>query len=145
MKLRYIIPLLLFSLNCSASATPVPSVLSTLDAEQLLDQCGAAITWYNGNTQQINPEQMAQAIECKSYVAGAIDQLQLMLSFTLSQREYECYKQTYAGVSLVQFIRVIYKYLSSHPESLNHDAAYLVYVAVVNAFPIPKDCGDKPS
>ncbi len=118
------------------------SCLAQRDGNTMLRACNSAVDLDDGVKQDATGS--VEAATCISYVAGYLDALRVMRSIESkpgANSNEECFvSRPPAGVPTTQVVRIFAKYLHSHPEQLDANAAVLLTAALREAFP----CGGKP-
>jgi hypothetical protein len=116
------------------AATPfVHATATTFDGNELLSKCEAAERWV---THQGTDDDPANG----SYCLGFIDGVMLLATDTTVRLVDSDHRSSLPcapaeGLTTGQAMRVVLKYLNSHPETLHKSAQLLVVLALREAFP----------
>ena len=102
------------------------------DGNTLLKDCNAALNYADNKTQ---PDAIAEAATCVGYINGVLDTLTMWNAINEADFKIACFPD---GVSPLQLIRVVVKYLNDHPEELHEAAIVLTFRAASTAFPCSK-------
>ena len=116
------------------------------DGYRLLKECGQTVREMDSNP--AHPASHYSDGRCLGYVAGFIEGVQAMGMFgTASYSEYEanrpmCFpdESTYG-----QDVRILVKWLTDHPESLQLDAGVVTFRALREAYACPRNATKKAS
>lgn len=92
---------------------------------EIFDNCREAVAK--------DSEEWQDVAYCQSYIAGAFDMAQLVMTMEETPKTI-CPP---SGVTLGQAVRVVYKYLEENPARTNFSAAILVWEALKQAWPCP--------
>jgi hypothetical protein len=104
----------------------------SVDGQKLLRDCQANIRVAE-RTHREGSVEVLQAAFCAGYVLGVAD-LHGIETLTRPALRVFCLPETW---EVLQGIRVVVRYLQTHPEQLHLVGATLVYVALHEAFPCP--------
>ena len=106
------------------------------DGNQLLEQCNFAINFVDAPS-AVTSQQGEAGMYCLGFVRGILD------TVALWQTADALYKNRVSpgrpclpeGISTVQGVRIVVKYLKDHPEKLHYENTLLVMTALKGAFP----------
>jgi len=126
MRVLYLTLLAIFLLSVFTSA------YAEFDGNELLRHCNSVIKQENGGT--LSTTELVGAAYCNGYIAGFLD------SHSIDSYVFEKYTQKkllycLPNSKIIQFVRVIVKYLNEHQEKLHNGARMLVMDALNEAFP----------
>jgi hypothetical protein len=101
----------------------------TLDGNRLLPQCEEAIRIANDSRRGLD----ADASYCLGFITGIVTMTDEVRIANPKYAKLPCYPD--GTMTAAQAVRVVTKYLNSHPEELHRDAHVLVVEALTEAFP----------
>ncbi len=109
------------------------------DGNQLLKKCQQAIRQYDDQPSNPSPGDSLDAGWCIGWVGSVIEMNYLHRDFAAKSHPISADKFYFCapgeGLTAIQAIRVIVKYLKEHPEDLHHNAMLLTNLALKSAFP----------
>jgi hypothetical protein len=127
MRVLYLAVLTIFLLSISTQA------LAELDGNELLGYCNSVIKQENGDT--LSTTELVLAAHCTGYVSGFIDSHAIDSYLFEKNTQKKLLYCLPPNSKIIQFVRVIVKYLNEHPEKLHNGARMLVMEALNEAFP----------
>lgn len=145
---------LILAVVLSLVVSPLAAQEDALDSGAgLLSVCKAAIAAWEGAT--VSPVGLMRAMQCRAYIRGfdagrQVTETLLLASFQLrgeTDWTEQAMKQALKGIktsrlicipdgaAVAQIIRTVVRYLEQHPEQLHVDPPFLVFPAMMEAFP----------
>lgn len=111
-----------------AACIPLPALA---DGNQLLSDCQLAL-----NNSRLDVADGVRAGRCMGVVGGVADMSEA-LALPGKSKPGVCFPER--GMRTLQFVRVVTRFLEDHPADLNRREADLAYVAILKAYPCPKE------
>ena len=115
------------------SLTPTFLFAGFRTGSDLAHDCRTWVRWQDSHG--LPADDALDATQCVEYIKGAIDAYIYAGTYFMKPADSICMPQGFTGE---QAVRIVLKYLDSHPETLHLDAGGLVWVAIHSDFACPR-------